>query len=63
MSAISVLVLAQELDRTADGVITGLLEDGQHVTRIDLSWFPQQLTLDAEFRDGLRQGLRRPPKQ
>jgi len=54
-----VLVLAQELDRSADGVITGLVEAGQHVMRIDLSWFPRQLTLDAEFCDGRWQGCLR----
>ena len=53
------LVLAQELDRSADGVITGLVEAGQHVMRIDLSWFPRQLTLDAEFCDGRWQGCLR----
>lgn len=48
----TVLVLAEELDRTTDGVIRGLFEQGVPVFRADLSWFPQQLTLDAEFRDG-----------
>ncbi|MDQ3028716.1 MAG: ATP-grasp ribosomal peptide maturase, partial [Actinomycetota bacterium] len=48
----TVLVLAEELDRTADGVIQGLTERGVPVVRLDLSWFPQQLTLDAEFHDG-----------
>lgn len=48
----TVLVLAEELDRTADGVIQGLIERDVPVVRLDLSWFPQRLTLDAEFRDG-----------
>ncbi|MGH3980698.1 MAG: MvdC/MvdD family ATP grasp protein [Pseudonocardiaceae bacterium] len=52
----TVLVLAEELDRTADGVIQGLVEHGVPVVRLDLSWFPQRLTLDAEFRDGGWQG-------
>jgi ATP-grasp ribosomal peptide maturase len=47
----TVLVLAEELDRTADGVIQGLVERDVPVVRLDLSWFPQQLALDAEFRD------------
>jgi len=47
-----ILVLAQEADRTADGVVLGLIDRGEPVVRIDLSWFPQRLTLDAEFRDG-----------
>lgn len=52
----TVLVLAEELDRTADGVIQGLIKFGVPVVRIDLSWFPQRLTLDAEFRDGCWRG-------
>ncbi len=48
----TVLVLATELDRTADGVVSGLTELGVPVMRLDLSWFPQRLALDAEFRDG-----------
>ncbi|HEY2724536.1 MAG TPA: ATP-grasp ribosomal peptide maturase [Pseudonocardiaceae bacterium] len=52
----TVLVLAEELDRTADGVIQGLVDRGVPVMRLDLSWFPQQLALDAEFRDGQWRG-------
>lgn len=55
----TVLVLAEELDRTADGVITGLVERAVPVVRLDLSWFPQQLTMDAEFRDGRWRGCLR----
>ncbi|GAB3487685.1 MvdC/MvdD family ATP grasp protein [Amycolatopsis cihanbeyliensis] len=55
----TVLVLAQELDRTADGVIQGLSEAGVPVVRIDLSWFPQRLALDAMFRDGAWEGCLR----
>jgi hypothetical protein len=51
-----ILVLAQESDRTADGVVLGLVERGEPVVRVDLSWFPQRLTLDAEFRDGTWRG-------
>jgi hypothetical protein len=51
-----ILILAQESDRTADGVVLGLAERGELVVRIDLSWFPQRLTLDAEFRDGRWRG-------
>src|SRR3954470_21838254 len=54
--AMTVLVLAQELDRTADEVIQGLTDLGEQVMRVDLSWFPQQLTLDAEFHDGTWHG-------
>jgi MvdD-like protein with pre-ATP grasp domain len=48
----TVLVLASEWDRTADGVVSGLTERGVAVMRVDLSWFPQRLTLDAEFCGG-----------
>lgn len=51
-----ILVIAQESDRTADGVVFGLAERGEPVVRIDLSWFPQRLTLEAEFRDGSWRG-------
>jgi ATP-grasp ribosomal peptide maturase len=55
----TVVVLAQELDRTADGVIQGLIERDVPVMRLDLSWFPQQLTVDAEFCDGTWRGCLR----
>lgn len=55
----TVLVLAEEIDRTADSVIDGLAERGVPVVRLDLSWFPQQVTLDAEFRDGNWRGCLR----
>jgi len=51
-----ILILAQESDRTADGVVLGLIDRGEPVVRIDLSWFPLRLTLDAEFRDGYWRG-------
>lgn len=54
-----ILVLAEESDRTADGVILGLTERGEAVVRLDLSWFPQRLALDAEFRTGRWQGVLR----
>lgn len=55
----TVLVLAAELDRTADGVVHGLTDRGVPVVRLDLSWFPQRLTLDAEFQDGIWRGCLR----
>jgi ATP-grasp ribosomal peptide maturase len=54
-----ILILAQESDRTADGVVLGLAERGEPVVRLDLSWFPQRLMLDAEFRDGAWRGCLR----
>lgn len=55
----TVLVLAAETDRTADGVVTGLTEQGVPVMRVDTSWFPQEMSLDAEFRDGMCRGVLR----
>lgn len=37
-------------------MVRGLTERGVPVVRLDLSWFPQRLTLDAEFRDGAWRG-------
>jgi ATP-grasp ribosomal peptide maturase len=45
----TVLVLAQDFDRTADRVVLGLTERDVPVLRIDTSRFPEQLTLDAEL--------------
>ena len=48
----TVLILAQDHDRTADHVVRALQDTEAQVARFDLSWFPQQLDLDAELRDG-----------
>lgn len=48
----TVLVLAQELDRTADGVVEGLIRRGVPVFRLDTSYFPQRLTVEAELSGG-----------
>lgn len=55
----TVLVLAAETDRTADGVVTGLAERGIPVMRVDTSWFPQRMCLDAEFDGGAIRGVLR----
>lgn len=55
----TVLVLAAETDRTVDGVVTGLTERSIPVMRVDTSWFPQCMTLDAEFQDGRCSGVLR----
>ena len=52
----TVLVLAAEMDRTADAVILGLTERDIAVVRLDLSWFPQRISLDAEFNHGKWRG-------
>ncbi len=48
----TVLIVSQELDPTADEVVLMLSERGVPVFRIDRAWFPQRLTLEAELRDG-----------
>jgi ATP-grasp ribosomal peptide maturase len=55
----TVLILAAETDRTADGVITGLVAQGTPVMRVDTAWFPQRMTLEAEFHDGACRGTLR----
>jgi ATP-grasp ribosomal peptide maturase len=48
----TVLIVAGEGDRTANGVVRGLCARGVDVARIDTGWFPQRLMLDAEFANG-----------
>ncbi len=55
----TVLVLAAEMDRTADAVILRLAERDIPVVRLDLSWFPQRMRLDAEFSNGTWSGCLR----
>ncbi len=48
----TVLILAAELDVNADRMVRALGDRGVPVFRADMGWFPQQLALDAEFRNG-----------
>lgn len=48
----TVLVLAAELDFTADRMITALEDRCVPVVRVDTAWFPQRASLDAELRAG-----------
>lgn len=48
----TVLILAQEFDRTADAVVGALAQRQVPVFRTDLSDFPSRLRLDAQLRDG-----------
>lgn len=54
--AMTVLVLADEVDLGADLVVRELSDLEVPVARIDIGWFPRRLTLDAEFRDGRWRG-------
>jgi len=46
---VTVLVLARELDWSADRLVEELIQRGVSVFRTDLAAFPQQLTLDARL--------------
>lgn len=48
----TVLILATERDISADRMVRVLTERDVPVFRADLSWFPLQLSLEAELRDG-----------
>lgn len=48
----TVLILATERDISADRMVRALVDRDAPVFRADLSWFPQQLSFDAELRDG-----------
>lgn len=48
----TVLIVSQELDATADEVVLALGDRGVPVFRIDRAWFPQRLTLEAELCAG-----------
>ncbi len=47
----TVLILATEHDISADRMVRALTDRDVPVFRVDLSWFPQQLSFDAELRD------------
>lgn len=59
----TVLVLAEELDPTADQVIGNLDELGVPVFRCDTAWFPQRLSLGARLRDDHWVGQLRTPER
>ena len=50
--AVTVLVLADEIDLGADQVVRALSERDIPVVRVDVGWFPRQLTVDAELSNG-----------
>lgn len=52
----TVLIVAQELDRTVDGVVAALADRAVPVFRMDCSWFPQRLELNAELVGGQWRG-------
>lgn len=48
----TVLVLTEDFDPTADMVIDHLRHRRVPVLRCDTSWFPSKMTVDAELIDG-----------
>lgn len=52
----TVLILAPELDITADHMVTVLNKRGVPIVRMDTAWFPQRAGVDAEFRGGRWRG-------
>lgn len=57
----TVLILAGELDVSVDQMVLALRERDVSVCRVDTVWFPAQLSIDAELRDGRWQGRLRAP--
>ncbi len=52
----TVLILAGERDLSADAMVRQLQERDVPVFRIDMAWFPQQLTVEAVIRSGRWEG-------
>lgn len=48
----TILILADDVDPTADAVVTALAERGAAVDRLNTAWFPSQLSVAAELRGG-----------
>jgi hypothetical protein len=48
----SVLILAEDIDATADQVVRALVERGIAVHRVNTAWFPARLRLPARLRGG-----------
>lgn len=53
----AVLILTQDFDPTTDPVVRSLRDKGAEVVRVDLSYFPQALTLTTSDFDGERRRL------
>ncbi len=57
----SVLILAEDVDATADTMIHALLEREAVVHRVNTAWFPVQLSVSAKLRRGRWTGQIRTP--
>ncbi|MFD1147964.1 ATP-grasp ribosomal peptide maturase [Saccharothrix hoggarensis] len=58
----SVLVLARDLDPTADRVVTALGGRGVEVFRVNTAWFPVRLQVTARLRHGRWNGVLTTPR-
>ncbi|MDV6014014.1 ATP-grasp ribosomal peptide maturase [Haloechinothrix sp. LS1_15] len=59
----TVLILSEEYDPSVDRVVLALDDWDVPVVRVDLAWFPQHLSVDAEFDGtGWNGGLRAPER-
>ncbi|SDP97112.1 ATP-grasp ribosomal peptide maturase, SAV_5884 family [Actinopolyspora xinjiangensis] len=59
----TVLILARDLDPTADAMVTTLTERGTAVARVNTGWFPARLSVSAGLRGGRWSGHLRTPGQ
>lgn len=57
----TVLILAAEFDVSADQMVLALRDREVPVCRMDTSWFPTQLSIDAQLCDGNWRGRVRTP--
>jgi ATP-grasp ribosomal peptide maturase len=57
----TVLILADDLDPSADAMVRELTDRGAHVCRVDTGWFPAQLSITAELRGAAWSGYLRTP--
>jgi ATP-grasp ribosomal peptide maturase len=58
---VSVLILAEDVDATADQVLRALLDREVAVDRVNTAWFPAELRLSARLRAGRWTGALRTP--
>ncbi len=59
----SVLILAEDIDVSADAVVRAVSERGVVVHRVNTAWFPGQLSVSADLQDGQWVGALRTPNR
>ncbi|WP_190812667.1 ATP-grasp ribosomal peptide maturase [Saccharopolyspora pogona] len=57
----TVLILARDLDPSADAMVTALRDRGTPMCRVNTAWFPAQLSVSAGLRRGRWSGYLRTP--